>query len=226
MTLTTSLFGMFGPSPIKPLQTHMAKACACAMELLPFFDAVLAEDWDKAKLFHEQVTLLEREADQIKKELRLHLPKNLFLPVPRSDLLEMLILQDAIANRAKNIAGLVSGRKMIFPHDLKASFLQLLKRSLDAASQAEQAIDELDGLLESGFRGNEVKIVEEMIVTLDNIERDTDDIKSSLCQTLFKLENKLPPINAIFLYKTIEWTGELADHAHRVGGQLQLLLAR
>jgi uncharacterized protein Yka (UPF0111/DUF47 family) len=29
----------------------------------------------------------------------------------------------------------------------------------------------------------------------------------------------------IFLYKIIEWTGELADRAQAVGGQLELLLA-
>ncbi len=52
--------------------------------------------------------------------------------------------------------------------------MPFLLRCLDAAKQACKAINELDQLLESGFRGNEVTIVEEMIVTLDEIEHDSD----------------------------------------------------
>ncbi|HBP75141.1 MAG TPA: phosphate transport regulator, partial [Alcanivorax sp.] len=37
---------------------------------------------------------------------------------------------------------------------------------------------------------------------------------------------ELPPVDVIFLYKIIEWIGDLADRAQKVGGRLQLLLAR
>jgi hypothetical protein len=100
-----------------------------------------------------------------------------------------------------------------------------VKRCLDATHQAERAIEELDELLETGFRGNEVKIVENMIKELDFIERSTDEMQIEVRQALFKLENTLPPVDVIFLYKVIEWIGSLADHAHTVGGQLCLLLA-
>jgi predicted phosphate transport protein (TIGR00153 family) len=222
----TSLFNLFGPSPIRPLQKHMSTAHKCALALLPFFDAVLSDDWENAQQLQQQIAELEREADHLKKDLRLHLPKNLFLPVPRSDLLEMLTLQDRIANRAKDIAGLVIGRKMRIPTAIAGTFRQLLERCLEASNQALQAIDELDELLETGFRGNEVKVVEAMIVELDKIEHDTDKIQVTILQTLFQLESTLPPIDVVFLYKVIEWTGDLADYAHSVGGQLQLLLAR
>ena len=43
-----NLFKMFGPSPIKPIEQHMYQVYRCAKLLLPFVDAVLAEQWDEA----------------------------------------------------------------------------------------------------------------------------------------------------------------------------------
>jgi predicted phosphate transport protein (TIGR00153 family) len=99
-------------------------------------------------------------------------------------------------------------------------------RCLDAAKQACKAINELDELLETGFRGNEVKIVEDMIVTLDSIEHDCDDELAKVRMELFKIEKELHPIDAMFLYQLLQWIGNLADEAQSIGGRLQILIAR
>ncbi len=226
MAPLTPILQMFGQSPIRPLQAHMEKAYACVALLLPFSQAVLSGKWEEAQQLQQQIAALEREADELKKNLRLQLPKNLFLPVPRGDLLEMLTMQDQLANIAKDIAGLIFGRHMCFPPEIAAPYSALLQRCIEATKQAEQAIDELDELLETGFRGNEVKIVEDMIADLDNIEHETDKMQVEIRRILFTLEKNLPPVDVMFLYKIIEWTGDLADQAHAVGGQLYLLLAQ
>lgn len=222
----TSLFNVFGRSPIKPLQLHMAKAYTAVTVLVPFFEAVFAQNWEQALDLRQQIMVLEHEADLLKRDLHLHLPKNLLLPVARSDLLAIITLQDNLANQAKDISGLIIARQMVFPENTTLLFMQLLKRCRDACCQAEQAIDELDELLEAGFRGNEVQIVETMIAELIHIEHDTDEMQDLIYQALFKIEKELAPLDAIFLYKTVEWIGELANHAKGIGGQLQLLLAR
>ena len=48
------------------------------------------------------------------------------MPVPREDLLELLLVQDKIANRTKDVSGIVLGRKMQIPLQLLHSFLNLL----------------------------------------------------------------------------------------------------
>ena len=65
-----------------------------------------------------------------------------------------------------------------------------------------------------------------MIAVLDSIEHETDEMHVAIRQILFQLEQTLPPIDTMFLYRVIEWVGDLADNAHNVGGQLYLLLAR
>jgi len=223
---TTPFLNMFGRSPIRPLEEHMAKVHACVKELGPFFEVVLQQKWSDVALIQQDIVRLENEADDLKRDLRLHLPKGLFLPVSRSDLLELLTVQDRLANKAKDIAGIVFGRRMIFPEAIAEQFTDFLKRCIEASKQADKAIHELDELLETGFSGSEIKLVEGMIVKLSRIERDTDDKQIRLRQIMFDLESTLPPVNVIFLYKIIEWTGELADRAREVGDRLQILLAR
>lgn len=221
-----SIFNMFGPSPIRPIEQHMRKTYHCAKQLHPFFEAVLRRDWPAATLIKEKISQIEKEADLIKRDLRLHLPTGLFLPVSRIDLLELLSAQDHIANCTEDIAGLIISRQMVIPDALSSVFMPFLERCLDAAKQACKAINELDELLESGFRGSEVKIVEEMIVTLDEIEHDSDEKLADIRHRIFELEKELPAIDIIFLYKLVQWIGDLADYAQTVGARLQILIAR
>lgn len=221
-----SIFNMFGPSPIKPIEQHIRKAHQCAKQLYPFFEAVLKKDWKTANNIKNKIVSLEKEADLIKRDLRLHLPTGLFLPVSRTDLLELLSAQDRIANKAEDIAGLITSRKMTIPDALIPIFMPFLHRCLDASKQACKAINELDELLETGFRGSEVKIVEEMILKLDEIEHDSDKMLADIRHQIFELEQELSAIDIMFLYKLVQWIGELADHAQTVGGRLQILIAR
>ena len=47
------------------------------------------------------------------------------MPVPREDLLELLLVQDKMANRAKDVSGIVFGRKMVIPPVIATEFLGL-----------------------------------------------------------------------------------------------------
>jgi len=208
-----------------PLEKHVDIAYRCTRQLNGLFKAVIAGDWDKAAEYRDIIETLEHEADDLKKEIRLRLPKSLFMPVPRQDLLELLLVQDNMANRTRDVSGLVLGRKLQIPDAIADDFLEFVKRNVDAAKQARKSVRELDELFTSGFRGAEVSLVESLIEELDQIETDTDTRQADLRSALFALESSLKPVNVIFLYRVIELTGEIADMAERVGRRLELLLA-
>lgn len=223
---STYLMNLFGHSPIRPLQEHMSKV-HCGMEVLPaFLKAVLKGDWEAAEECRQKIAELERAADEIKRDLRSHLPKSIFLPVSRTDVLELLSAQDSIVNKARDIAGLIFGRRMQFPAEIAPKIGMLLQRSVDASAQAKKIIYELGDVFEAGFGGSEVQTIQEMIKELDSIEADTDKMQTEMRDALFSVEKQLPPIDAMFFYKVIEWGGDLADRAHHVGGRLLMLLAR
>ena len=226
MSFGSSIAGLFGRSPIKPLQQHYDTVHQCACTLADFFTAVTQSDWDQARILRKRIAELENEADELKKEFRLNLPKSLFLPVPRTDLLELISVQDKVANKAKDISGLMLGREMSIPATLADAMLSYVQGAIDTSAQAQKAINELDELVETGFSGREIKLVEDLIEELDCLERANDEQQITIRATLFKLESELPPVDVIFLYKIIEWVGDLADRAQKVGGRLQMLVAR
>ncbi|PYC23514.1 TIGR00153 family protein [Pseudomonas alcaligenes] len=223
---TNPFVSLFGRSPIGPMQQHIAKAHECAANLVPFFEAVMAQDWTQVAQVQQEMVRLEKEADKLKKSVRLHLPKSLFLPVPRSDLLELLSVQDKVANRAKDIAGLMLGREMAIPTELQPLIRTFVQRTVDASAQALKAMNELDELLETGFGGREAKLVETLVEELDDIEDDTDRLQIEVRRALFKLEKDMPAVDVMFLYQIIDWVGDVADRAQRVGNRLEQLLAR
>ncbi len=226
MSPKSYIFSMFGTSPVRPMQQHMAKVQDCINELIPFFEAALVGDWEKAAEEQKKISDLESAADELKRELRLHLPKGLMMAMSRRDLLETLTMQDRIANKAKDIAGLMLGRKMTFPEDVSPLVISFVRRCIDAAAQAQTVINELDELVETGFRGREVELVESMINRLDEIESDTDRIQVEVRSKLFAQEKDLPPVDVMFIYRVVEWIGDLADLAQRVGSRLEVMLAR
>jgi predicted phosphate transport protein (TIGR00153 family) len=220
------ILDLFGTSPVKPLQQHMAKVVECAKELPALIEAACANDQETVAVQQELISVLENEADDLKHALRLHLPRSLFLPVDRRDVLEVLTTQDSIANCTKDIAGIVRGRRMHFPDAIGSQLITFTRRSVDACQQAEKTVNELDELVQTGFRGAEVKLVENMIHELDFIEKDTDVLQVTVRNCLFAVETNLPPIDVIFFYRAIHVIGDLADCAQRVGSRLQLMLAR
>lgn len=221
-----TILGLFAKSPLKPLQEHASRVHECCSQLVPFFAATAQQQWDQAQHRREQIANLEKQADTLKREIRLKLPRGLFLPVDRGDMLELVTQQDRLANRAKDIAGRVIGRRLQIPASMQADFMIYLQRCLDATALSSKVIHEMDELLETGFRGREAALVEQMVMELDHIEDDTDQQQILLRQALLSIEHQLNPVDILFLYQIIEWVGGLADKALRVGSRLELMLAR
>lgn len=224
--MSSPLSALFGRSPIRPIQKHMAKAQQCVVLLGEFFEASFNKDWIEAERLQRQISECENEADELKYNIRTNLPKSLFLPVARADILSLLNVQDKLANRTKDIAGLMLGRKMEIPAVLVDPIRTYYQQSLNASIQALKAIEELDELLETGFRGREVEFVEKLITELDELEHLNDVTQIGIRASLFKLEPELPPVNVIFLYKVIDLIGDVADISQMIGGRLSLLMAR
>ncbi|VAW47366.1 Phosphate transport regulator (distant homolog of PhoU) [hydrothermal vent metagenome] len=217
---------MLGKSPVHPIQRHIDTACESAALLVSLFVAANLNDWDKVSSINEEIRRLENKADSQKLEIRSNLPKSLFMPVPRQDLLELVLVQDKIANIAKSISGMIKQRKIQIPAQMYAEFIKFVELSIKAAKSAQTSVHELDELYETGFRGAEAKLVQDLIDRLDKIETENDEKQDFIQQELFKIEKELAPIDVMFLYKLIDKVGAIADMSERVGRRLEILLAK
>ena len=215
---------IFGASPVAPLQEHMETCYRTARVLNDFFAAVIASDWARVDELRAHIVALENDADKLKAQIRAQLPKSMFMPVAREDLLELVLVQDRIPNLARDVSGLVQGRRMKIPEDMQQSFQEFVERNVAAAKKARKTIRELDELYETGFRGEEVELVTAFISEVDELEHQSDELQAALRKQLFVQEDKLPPVDVMFLYKVIELLGEIGNMAERIGRRLELLI--
>ena len=223
--MANGVANIFGTSPVQPLEKHIDIAYRCARELRALFTAVIADDWEAAGKSQDRIDELEEQADALKKEIRLNLPRSLFMPVPRDDLRELVLVQDQIANRSRDVARIVLGRRMAIPAAISEAFLVFVDRNIAAAKKARKSVHELDELFTAGFRGAEVELVSGLIEELDAIETETGDQQTALHAALFDIESTLNPVDAVFLYQVIDLIWKIAESADRVGRRLELLLS-
>jgi predicted phosphate transport protein (TIGR00153 family) len=215
---------LFGRSPIGPIQEHMKAAVSCAKQVLPFVEAMVEGDLEEMTRIRGEIVRLEHEADTTKHEIRSHLPKRLLMAVERRDMLEILDIQDSIADTAQDIAEIADMRRMIAPPSLREPLLALTRKVIVTCEQSQSTIEQLDELIETGFGPHEVAKVEEMVGALNDLESETDLLMEATQRALFAIEDELG-VGTYFWYELIKWIADLADYAEKVGNRIRLLIA-
>jgi uncharacterized protein len=222
---TNPLGRLFGPNPFSLLKQHMRLAKDCAEQLPALFEAILSGKRDEVLRLKSEIDRLENEADAIHKTMRQHLPRTFMLPVDRRDLLDLLDMQDKIANVTQDIAGLLVERQMEIPPGIQAPLLPFVNECIGVVRLSAIIMEEMDELLETGFSGPEARKVSGMIDRLNEAEQESDDTGAAVSRALFAHEDQINPVSVIFWYRLLEWIGDTADYAEAVGNRLRLMIA-
>ena len=220
-----NIVSMFSKSPFKALMDHMDKVVESVAPLNDFFEALFQEDYSKLEKIHKQVIQSEKEADSIKNDVRNHLPRNIFMPINRRDFLEMLDMQDSIADVAEDIVILLNLRKMKLSKELSEDVIQFVKKSQNVCYLARDLTHEFGDVIESGFGRHEIKKLLEMIENVSISETEADDLEDALISRLYEVEEKMNPIDVVSWYKVFELIGDIADFSKKTGNRLRLMIA-
>jgi len=204
----------------------MSVVFSCVCLIPPLFDAVYREDTPQVLDFANQINKLETDADKLKSTFRLNMPKSLFLPVDRKDLLSLIADQDKIADSAEDIGKIFLCRDMIVPEGIKDLLDELLEGTMEITGAAREMIEQLDELLMVGFSGREIAKVSDMIAAVRRSEHNIDDIVHRIRKALFSIEQKLDPISVMFWYKIIEQLELISDQSENLADRLLLFLSK
>lgn len=186
-----TILNLFGKSPFAPLQSHMEKVAEC-VEILPLiFAAVEAKNYAEVARLAEQVSQKEHVADAVKNNIRSHLPKSLFLAMDRGQLLEILSLQDNIADTTEDVAVLTTLKDLELLPCLRDSFLPFLHKNIETFHGVFLIVREMHELLETSFGGNEAEKVRTMIIEVAKKEHEADLLQRDLLKRLFAAEKEL-----------------------------------
>ena len=225
MAVKPALSEVLSNSPLAIMERHAEVCLDCVNKLEPYFEAALADQWGRAEALQQEIARLEAVADDIKMDVRKNLPRGLWMSVSRPDLLELVRVQDKMANEAKDIAGLTLGRQMTFPKKLEKSLFKFIATVTDASAKAVEVVAATRELSRSAFSSRQVKAISAKCLLVEKIERRSDDLQSKLRAKLRIYEEDMSPIDAIFLYQVLSSIGEIADHAEKVSHRAQIIAA-
>lgn len=219
-----TILNLFGRSPFLPLQSHMAKVAECVHMLPDLFQAIKDKDFIRANEIADKIADKEHEADLTKNDIRNHLPKSLFLPVDRGNLLEILSLQDSLADRAEDIAVLTTLKNLEWIGAFGEEYDRFLKKNIEAFDYAYSIIKELHELLESSFGGVEAEKVRVMVEQVAVNEHEADLIQRKLLQAFFQAENEMSYSTFHLWQRIFEETGALSNIAEKLAYRVRLTL--
>src|SRR5262249_48875474 len=137
------------------------------------------------------ITDSEHHADVTKRDIRSHLPKSLFMPIDRGQLLEILSLQDQIANSAGKIANSVTLKPLVIPESFNDDFNLFLSKNIECFEGTERIIKELHELLESSFGGIEAEKVKTMVDEVAYQEHEVALLQRKLLKSLYNAEGQM-----------------------------------
>ncbi len=204
----------------------MRTVFSCVSLLLPMFEALSNKDEDRVQELAREIDELETRADKQKSLFRLQMPKTLFMPVDRRDLLNLLRDQDALADDTEKIGQILTSRHMEVPEAIKKLLDELLSGTLEICEDAKLMIEELDELVQVGFGGREHDKVIEMIAGVRSSEHNLDQTLHRIKRALFSAEDTLSPVSVMFWYQIIDLLGNMSNQAENMSDRLLLFLSK
>lgn len=219
-----TLARLFGRSPFAPLQTHMAKVAACVHLLVPLFEALGVKDYARVALLSEETSKLEHDADLTKNDIRNHLPSGLFLPIAKASLLEILALQDNIADCAEDVAVLLTFHNLEILPGFATEFQMFLNKNLETFEKGYDIIKEMGQLLESSFGGTEAEKVSKMVDVVAYKEHEADLLQATLLKKMFKESDAMTTPTFFLWMKVIQELAALSDESEKLANRVRMTL--
>lgn len=219
-----TLARLFGRSPFKPLQAHMEKVIDCVHQIPSLFKALEKKNYEKVASISRTISKLEHEADLTKNDIRNNLPTTLFLPIARSSLLDILSLQDSIADRAEDIGILLTLKELELASTLAPLFEEFVQMNLEACEEVHKIILEMGLLLESSFGGQEAQKVQEMVEKVAYKEHEVDVLQRKLLKEFFAVSEGFSASSVFLWMKVIQEVGALSDESEKLANRVRMIL--
>lgn len=215
---------LFGKSPFAPLQTHMEKVASCIQVLTTIFEILPHNDLKEIEVLLGQLSRHEHEADLTKNDIRNHLPKSLFLPIDRAHFLKILSIQDSIADKAEDIALLLTLRELEEFRNFKAEIQTYFAKTCEVFWSSKNIIREIDELLESSFGGLEAQKVKSMVELTAFKEHEAHGLQRKMMKQLFEKDVSLSAPSFYHWLKLIEEIFSLANLSENLANRIRMVL--
>ena len=218
------LLSLFITSPFDGLLEHAEKVKECAWSFQQAIECHFSKKCVSFEKFRQEVITLEREADDIKRRIRGHLPKGTLMPMDKFQLFRYLKEQDGILDTLEDALDWISYRpEPKIPEKLTKDFLLLIDSNIDPIEEMSRMVSEARKYFKT-FNETQRNLVKEIIRSLRHKEHEADTVEDRLKRRIFEIN--LDPVSVFHLIRLVEIIGSIADHAENAGDMMRAMIAK
>lgn len=182
---------LFGRSPFGQMKLHMEHVTRCVKKMSEALEAAQAGKYGELDGLAEEASDLEHQADEVKNDIRARLLKRFFMPLDRMEVLEILSLQDSLADTAEDVCRVLTFKKLPIPAAISDEFAKFIEHNLAAFHVAASIVGQFDELIESGFGGVEAERIRSLASQTAFAEHQADIVQVQLLKKIYSMESEL-----------------------------------
>ena len=215
---------MFIASPFDGLQEHAEKVKECAWAFQQAIECHISEKCKTFEKFRQDVTIIESEADAIKRSIRGHLPKGTLMPVDKFQLFRYLREQDRVLDAVEDALNWLSYRsKPGIPEGLQKEFFLLVDATIDPIEELSTMVSEARKYFKN-FSEKQRNLIKDIIRKLRRQEHEADKVEAMIKEKILNMD--IDPVTIFHMIRLAEIIGSIADHAENAGDMMRAMIAK
>lgn len=220
-----NILNLFSKTPREPLKTHLVLVSECVERIPKLMEAAEQRDSSLLLRLKEEISQYEEQAEKIKSLLRSDLLGSMYLSIPRSVILEIVVLQDKLANAAKDIAFLCTVRPFLASEHILKPLKIVLHANIEAFDLVKTLLMNLSTLMEASFTGVEAEKAILMIEQIASKEREADILQADLLKSLLDIDTTLSPGQFYIMNSIFKCLASISNISERLALAVRAMIA-
>ncbi len=220
--MRSTFMHLFFKSPFENLKLHADKVAECGKLFQRAVECHLASECEEFNSLTDKVAKMESEADEIKRNIRGHLPRGILMPVDNFQFFLYLREQDKVLDSVEESLFWLSFRPQAVDEQVGEDIHYLVKTVVPIIEKLAPMVEEAHSYFRSRSEERRVKI-KSMIRDIRQIEKESDHLEKELKMKVFGLVKDT--LQVYHLVRLVETIGEIADHAQNATDMMRAMIA-
>lgn len=198
---------------------HVELVYQCAYKLVDVMEHFYKHDFGSMDDEVNEITKIEKEADEIRRKMEIEFFKGAFLPFDREDRISLAEHVDSVADAVQSTAYVISLGRITFPESFREDFTELVKISCDTVALLKDCIEMLDVDLGAALsKTHDIELKED----------EGDVIERRIISKLYEAyrSEKISILKLIELKDIAEKIGNIADRSEDASDRVPIIVAK
>jgi predicted phosphate transport protein (TIGR00153 family) len=203
----------------KHFREHAQLVYECVLKLQELMPLFYQGDFDSLEKKVDEMSILEHQADEVRRIMEIEFFKGAFLPFDREDRIILAELVDSVADITQEAAYGICLSRVQFPSQFEDDFRELVDSVCETARVLKESVEMLDqDLAQAIAKAHEVEAKEEMV---DRIER-------KIIKKLYDAyrNGDFGILKLIELKNTASRLGDITDRAEDASDRVLIIVAK